>query len=279
MANSQPWVWELLPGAVRLHADRNRHLVEADPDGRDLVISCGAALHHAQVAARALEWRPAVERTPARSGGSGALARVALEPGTATGDGEGHGRGHALDDGDERRAVPGAAALLERCTDRRRFTLWPVPDERVVALAAVAAAWGATAVPVVDLLDRVRVQRLVAEAGSQLRGPRVEPGSGVARGDGLLLLTGDADGAATWLVAGEALAAVWLAAGADGLAVLPLRDVVAVPATRRRLRADVLGGLAEPLLLLRLCWQAIGCRDLPRTPRRPVAEVLRRGGP
>ena len=48
--NTQPWRWRLVDDTVELHADRGRHLVATDPDGRDLVLSCGAALHHLLVA-------------------------------------------------------------------------------------------------------------------------------------------------------------------------------------------------------------------------------------
>ena len=50
--NTQPWRWRIddADGVVELYADRNRHLSATDPDGRDLLISCGAALDHLVVA-------------------------------------------------------------------------------------------------------------------------------------------------------------------------------------------------------------------------------------
>ena len=62
--NSQPWQWRISDGVVELHADPDRHLVGTDPDRRDLVISCGAALHHLRVAALASGLLPAVSRLP-----------------------------------------------------------------------------------------------------------------------------------------------------------------------------------------------------------------------
>ena len=62
--NTQPWTWRVRRGLLELHADHSRRLSAADPTGRSLVISCGAALHHAQVAARALGWRAEVDRLP-----------------------------------------------------------------------------------------------------------------------------------------------------------------------------------------------------------------------
>lgn len=56
--NTQPWIWRNTSYGVDLLADQSRHLAVSDPTGRNLVISCGCALHHAQVVAAACaEWR------------------------------------------------------------------------------------------------------------------------------------------------------------------------------------------------------------------------------
>jgi hypothetical protein len=62
--NTQPWRWRFRAGGVDLYADRGRHLAATDPDGRDLLLSCGAALHHLRVALAAGGLAVAVERTP-----------------------------------------------------------------------------------------------------------------------------------------------------------------------------------------------------------------------
>ena len=41
--NTQPWRWRFRGTGVELHADRGRQLAATDPEGRDLVLSCGAA--------------------------------------------------------------------------------------------------------------------------------------------------------------------------------------------------------------------------------------------
>ena len=63
--NTQPWIWRTTPYGVDLLADESRHLAVSDPTGRNMVISCGCALHHAQVVAAALGWetRVAASRT------------------------------------------------------------------------------------------------------------------------------------------------------------------------------------------------------------------------
>ena len=50
--NSQPWLFRVLDDAVELLADRNRALPVTDPEGRELTISCGAALFHLRLAMR-----------------------------------------------------------------------------------------------------------------------------------------------------------------------------------------------------------------------------------
>src|SRR5690606_32132752 len=54
--NTQPWRWRVFPEWLELYADRSRQLGRADPEGRLMTISCGAALHHARVALAAEGW-------------------------------------------------------------------------------------------------------------------------------------------------------------------------------------------------------------------------------
>ena len=50
--NSQPWRFRVAGGEVFLYADRSRAMPALDPDGRELVISCGAALMNLRLAVR-----------------------------------------------------------------------------------------------------------------------------------------------------------------------------------------------------------------------------------
>jgi hypothetical protein len=84
----------------------------------------------------------------------------------------------------------------------------------------------------------------------------------------------DADDRAAWLRGGEGLSALWLTAVRQGLSVVPLSQVAEVPETRAALRHDLLGGLAHPLLVLRVGWQAISRSQLEPSPRRAVDDVL-----
>src|SRR6478735_1690911 len=62
--NSQPWRWRIGPTTLHLFADPARALPATDPDGRDLRISCGAALNHLRVALLAAGWDTRVHRLP-----------------------------------------------------------------------------------------------------------------------------------------------------------------------------------------------------------------------
>ncbi len=77
--NTQPWRWRIDGRVLELRADRSRQLRVADPLGRNLMISCGCALHHAVVGAGALGWRASVDLLPERAEPD-VLARLHLVP-------------------------------------------------------------------------------------------------------------------------------------------------------------------------------------------------------
>lgn len=62
--NSQPWRWVGNEHGVQLFLDADRAPKYTDPTGRELVISCGAALDHFRVAMAAAGWMTDVERLP-----------------------------------------------------------------------------------------------------------------------------------------------------------------------------------------------------------------------
>lgn len=296
--NTQPWRWRGGPSSLELVADRTHQLTETDPLGRNLTISCGAALHHARAAAGALGWSTRVVRHPDPDQPD-LLATIELTPGAPSAT-----------------AQETLAAIEARCTDRRRFNAWPVPEERQAHLARVAHQWGARAVALTDESERYIAERLVRRAADRQRanpaaraeqedwqhrlsgdgvpaaalpGPadragahphRFEgtvedhPGPEVAATDGLIVFFDTADDPRAWLLAGEGLGAMWLAAEEGGLSLVPLSQVIEVPETRRAFQVEVLGSLAHPLLLVRVGWRSTAGTSLARTPRRPVSEVL-----
>ena len=62
--NTQPWWFSMDPGGLCLYADPARQLAAGDPDGREMLISCGAALFTARLALRAAGWVPEAQVLP-----------------------------------------------------------------------------------------------------------------------------------------------------------------------------------------------------------------------
>jgi nitroreductase len=154
--NTQPWRWRADRCTLELHADRRYQLQEADPTGRDLLIACGAALHQAELAAGALGWPARTDRFPEPSDPD-LLARLDLAAGEPPAGAEEVIR-----------------AIELRCTDRRRFTSWPVPDERLAHLAQIASERGTRAAALTDPSDRFHAERLILRAAAQQQLPAVE---------------------------------------------------------------------------------------------------------
>ena len=62
--NTQPWRFTADGQQVSLYADAGRGLPVADPDGREMMISCGAALFNVRLALRSLGYVPATRVLP-----------------------------------------------------------------------------------------------------------------------------------------------------------------------------------------------------------------------
>ncbi len=83
--NTQPWRFKVREHAIDLYCDRTRQLL-TDPAGREMLISCGAALYGLRLAVRSLGHLPEVELHPAPAR-PGLLARVRLgDPAPVTPD-------------------------------------------------------------------------------------------------------------------------------------------------------------------------------------------------
>lgn len=297
--NSQPWYWRAGESSLHLYADPSRQLLETDPDSRDLLLSCGAALHHLRVGFAALGWRAEVHRFP-NPGDPTHLAAVEL---------------HRHEASPEEIAM--AAAIPRRRTDRRRHSSWTVPRAYVETMAAAAAAEGtvlqvaedaprdylAIAIEQASLKhaeDPAYLTELAAWSGRRVAAEGVparntpapddtpgalpgrpfadpllaQPVGGEDDETVLLVLNTASDDDLSRLRAGEATSAVLLTATAAGLASCPLTEPLEVPDVRQKVIDKVTGG-PYPQMVLSIGWAPANADPLPATPRRDLADVLR----
>lgn len=281
--NTQPWRWRVLPERLELLADRDRQLTAADPEGRLLTISCGAALHHARLSLAAhgvLVRIVNVERASAPSEEAVRLVRCVPERRTD--------RRPVAD-----QPVPrsGLEALI-RAAAAERTGLQLLSRDQVLELASAAARAAATEGEEPQLIEEL--QYWTSRTGSTglpsevlpSRQPRTTvPARDFGRAGGLPvgpghdrhavygLLFGDDDEPESWLRAGEGLSALWLTATRLGISVVPLSGVVEVIGTRETLR-QMLGRLGHPFLALRFGIAEPVEGQPPRTPRLPANEVI-----
>ncbi|HZE15544.1 MAG TPA: NAD(P)H nitroreductase, partial [Mycobacterium sp.] len=62
--NTQPWQWRVDRTSLHLYSDPGMQLLNTDPDGRDLMLSCGATLNHCVIALAAMGWHAELHRLP-----------------------------------------------------------------------------------------------------------------------------------------------------------------------------------------------------------------------
>ena len=292
--NTQPWRFHLQPDAVEVHVDRDRQLHSIDPDGREAVISCGAALATLRLVARHYGFAVVVSYAePDAPPDLVATLRLA-GPSRATSAEEvlyeAIKRRHTNRDPYADIAIP--AALLTdlavaASAEGARLHILAAPDDRATLATLVGEA--------------VRVQRddpaTVAEFRTWLRPTGDRRADGVpdevqggwdrlshlysearflaaeaeqlaAEAPALFVVATVADTPADWVRAGQALQRVLLVGAARGLAASYFNQPTEVAALREQLAA-LLGGEA-PQVVFRM-GTPIEARG---TPRRPVDDVL-----
>jgi nitroreductase len=301
--NAQPWFFEIECDELRVYGDPSRALPVADPDGRQLVMSAGAAIVNVRLAAAHFGYATSLEIVAGHRR-DGLLARVRLE---------------------ERRASTPEVEEMFRAIAARRTNRLPLdgrepPAGFVTALLREATGEGALLRPVEDH-QRGEVAELVAEGDRRQWSSsryRAEVASwirrnGTGRRDGmpgyafgmsdaaalvqplvlrlrdraegeadrdrrralgtkaLLVLSTARDGKAEWIRAGEALQRILLRATAAGLFASYFMQPIEIGELRGRL-ARAIGDRGVPQVMFRL-----GYGLEPRAlPRRDVDDVLRR---
>jgi hypothetical protein len=306
--NTQPWRFTSDGQRIRLYADAGRQLRVADPDGREMIISCGAALFTARLALRSLGFVPEADVLP-DPGRPLLVARVSWPRRAARTEFEqrlfGQVRQRRTHRGgfDPAPLPPGLLAALREGAVRYDAALRIVADDgrRAALAAAVEQAERA------QRLDSERVRELArwAPPPGSARADGVPPESYPARAEhtdpdfpsrdfahghgwglpplstaaGLraagiaALLTTAGDHPVDWINAGQALQRILLTASAGGAAAA----LHTQPLQFARLRDSIRTGLCDgayPQLVLRfgMVIQAAG------SVRRPPDDVLSASG-
>lgn len=297
--NTQPWRFHCTSSAIELYADTRYALPATDPDKRELILACGAALLNLRLAIRACDVFPIVRLLPSTEQRD-LMAVVYPERSRASTATE----------------LRLAGAIERRGTNRHPFApaVVPVPVRNELRRAAEAelarlATLQGTQLPAVRTLVHQAHQAQQRNAGflsewgawvsvgagfrdgvpSYSAGPRPElddlyvlrdfaGGHGHVRQAGerfeaapLLVSIGSAtDSRLAWLHAGQAMQRVLLTATTAGLSASFLSQVIEVPAARNALRG-LLNDSQWPQVLLRMGY---GLWTVPRTPRRPMEDVI-----
>jgi len=283
--NTQPWKFSAEGDQISLHADPARQLTVSDPDGREMLISCGAALFTTRLALRSLGYIPEAAMLPDPAQPT-LVARVSWPQ-----------RAPATEYEEQL-----MRRVRQRRTHRGGFDSLPVSTDLLTALRDSAARDGATlrvmpedgrqllaatvqAAEQALRLDSARVQELArwAPPPGMRRPDGVPPtsypaspehtspdypGRDFAHGHGwglpafstapwprsagtVGLLTTPNDQPLDWISAGHALQRILLMASSCGVAAALHSQPLELPQLRADIRAQLCDG-AYPQLVLRL---------------------------
>ena len=307
--NTQPWRFEINNEAVELYGDKTRALPVADPNYRELTISCGAALFHLRIAMRYFGYGDVVETLPEHNNPN-LLARIHL----------GSKRIVRLEEKLLFRAIP------KRCTNRLDFKDCRLPKSLMLDLEFACCSegeWLQICTQRIPTDKRDAVINLITEGDRlQMADPLfrrelarwIHPANhhshdgipGYARGldkrlDGLtplisyavrsfdfgksqaakdrklaiqapalMLIASAGDRPSDWLATGEALAHLLLRAKVEDVWASFFNQPIQVPHLRSRLQS-LFSEHNYPQILLRLGY----ARGAEPTPRRTVEEIVR----
>lgn len=301
--NAQPWLFRIAGDDIEVYADRTRSLPVLDPDDREMLIGCGAALFNLRLAIRNFGHTPVVRTFPDLDDPD-LLAFVRL--------------------GSRSEVEPETERLFSAI--RRRHTQRLALDDRrldlqeVESLTSAAAAEGAVLFPVEASGQRAEVAELVSQGvEAQGRDKRYRrelaawihpnrsksrdgiPGrahglsdlrsiaepllvrstdwgveraaklrESVIEAPALFILATKSDSASAWLDAGQALERLLLSGAAQGIAASYFNQPVQMNELRQEVAKLLPVQNYHPQLILRMGY---GEED-HNTPRRSVSEVV-----
>ncbi|MFF4189678.1 Acg family FMN-binding oxidoreductase [Nonomuraea sp. NPDC001831] len=299
--NTQPWTFSVSEEEIGLKADTARKLAASDVAGRELLISCGAALFTMRTAMRCEGYEPVVRILPDPDR-PGLLATI--RPGQEA-------------EADETTRLLGGE-IQRRHTHRAGFADVPIPDRFVESLVKAAMSEGAKLTPV-RAADAVNVLAALTQAAQSVQAQdqrfnleviRWARPPGSTRTDGVpaesypreaaptaphfpqrqyswrqgwgaeggqeetaigvvAVMTTRGDGREEWIATGQALQRVLLHASAHGVSAAFHTQALEMDLLREFLRQELFSG-EHPQMIMRLGVTF----DDRETPRRPLSDVL-----
>lgn len=294
--DTRPWWFGTRGSTVTVHADAERRLAVADPGGRQMFVSCGAALYTLRLAVRNLGRIPEVQlRTDRRRPGLIADVGVGAEQPATGAERQMYGqvrRRHTHSGGFRPGGLPiGLLQTLRTHAYHEQVSLRIVADPRArIALAALTEA--AEQVQRRNPAYAAEVARWTSAEPAGVPpedlGPRESAldtefaGCDFARGQGwgggaaehrdatgvVAMLLTDADERADWLCAGQALQRILLCAGEYDVSAAFHSQALEVPELREFIRNRFCDG-AYPQMIMRL-----GVAE-PGVTHRSVTELTR----
>ena len=300
--NTQPWLFKLKDNVIQLFLDVERRQGCRDPQGRESIISCGAALYNLRLALRHFGFSEETTIAPISADGN-LVAEITWESSGVP------GRDNKL-----------FKAIPNRHSYRRPFTEDVVAPEFIALFQNAAKVYNCEFIPITLNSTQMALAGMISEAdkdlGSDLATRKEyaswvrssgRSGDGVpgyamgnmntiasllaplthrvfnytdefARGDQALtcattllgVITSPGDTPHDWVQSGQAVERVLLSATANGMQASFLNQPIPVPELRKRLQS-LLGLTDWPQLIVRIGYPT----DEPKiTPRRKLEEML-----
>jgi hypothetical protein len=158
--NTQPWLFKVVGNnIIEIYADRSRALPLVDPDDRELIISCGAALYNLRLAANHFGIADEVLLLPDNHNDPDLLARISLKD-----DVQGYIKLQAEQD------APLFEAITKRRSNRSPFENRRLPEDLLASIMDIAKTNGAW----LDVIDDDDENRKNALADLISQGDRIQ---------------------------------------------------------------------------------------------------------
>lgn len=303
--NTQPWLFKIDSETIYLYADCNRNLAVADPNGRELIISCGTALLNLRIALHHFGYKGQIATFPEPTNAN-LLACIKL--------------GYPISESTDDKLL--FNAISKRHTNRQNYQWWDVPESLLKWLQSDAEQEGAWLYIVKKNTIRHQIAELVVQAEHLLMADPhyrhelahwIRPATskthdgipGYAQGidehldfttplfalvlrtfdlgnslaersrklveysPAIVVLGTQDDTRSDWLATGQALERVLLRGQAVGLHSSFLNQPIQVPTVRHKLN-QILSQPGFPQIILRLGFS----KEVKPTPRREIEQVL-----